>query len=582
MYFKFIRSLSSRIKSLIRFYKNISVSVLIGLIASFTLTTIFTFPLLLNLKNFNDGSEDYLFFDWLTQYNCRSILNGDIFNQTKYYATNQLYPFLNNLVYIDPILLPSTVLFCPLYIITGDNIFSLNTMLFIATMLNYISFYYVSRKLLKHKSSSILGAVIYAFSPVSLARLGGHVEHVQRFMIPLIIYFGYLYIEKPSILSLVKFIVVLYLGFLTNLQLSIFSLVFLCIAYIYLLIRKYKEKKLTTWMQKLLLYFPILIILLIPLCLLYFPYFTEDSFANFNISLEELKVNSAQIVDFITPQKKYLFGLIGLFPVWIGESIQKVWLAQNIERVVFMGFFPLILFFVSAVTIYKDFSINRGFSMFALIGSIISVLNSLGPNVIVFGLNLSPYMFLYKYAPYIDHIRSPARFMLVGIFFIAIVISFYFDELLRKKKYRSYVIIVISLVLLEMYQGINIIKSNIDFVNYNLEHKKVVFYPIAGSDVTSKYLSNSIKGNFTMINGYHGTSISEINNFFKKLNSEEVYSNRWYRQFAELGIDLIIIDLNVSKRHPLLHNHIKYYLDHEEVKRHILMMDRNWIVLRVE
>jgi hypothetical protein len=81
-----------------------------------------------------------------------------------------LYPEANMLATSEH-MLGETVIFAPIYLLTGEAILSFNVMLILITILNFLSAYLVARRLLRSPISALLCAVLFTFGSYRLFQI---------------------------------------------------------------------------------------------------------------------------------------------------------------------------------------------------------------------------------------------------------------------------------------------------------------------------------------------------------------------------------------------------------------------------
>jgi hypothetical protein len=76
--------------------------------------------------------------------------------------------------------------------------------------------------MLKNKYSSILGAIVFSFSPNVIQLLTGHLEYLNRFFIPPYFLYLYRYYKNPSKNNIVILSIIYTLLWFTSIQIAIF------------------------------------------------------------------------------------------------------------------------------------------------------------------------------------------------------------------------------------------------------------------------------------------------------------------------------------------------------------------------
>jgi hypothetical protein len=192
---------------------------------SIIFTTLFTWPFIIKLSTFYIDSADYSENASKLFYNQSSIKNGTIFSK-KYFDGYQYYPQSYSLVYADTLFFPS-IIFAPIYWITNQIIFSVNTLFFICFCLNFIFSYYFLHYFTQNKYASVTGAIIYSFNPEVFSHFPTHLNLLNNYFLPLLFLTCYIFLSKPTLKNSLLFGIVFTLNSLTAIYFEIFSIIIL-------------------------------------------------------------------------------------------------------------------------------------------------------------------------------------------------------------------------------------------------------------------------------------------------------------------------------------------------------------------
>lgn len=563
------------------------VSIISHLTIGVLLVVVFTYPLIIRLDSHYPLIDDFLYFDWLLQYNKRAVLTGEILNVDNYFHTNQFFPFPYSLAYGDAMILPSVLIYTPISMLVNNNIISLNLFLLISILLTYLSMLYFSIKILKDDIVSIFSSFIFTFSPLALSRFPAHIEHLQRYFIPPLIFFYFYYLKRPTIKS------ALFVGFLTlfsiitNIQLSIYlSYFFIASIPLYSLVVSYNSKiSLIEAVKKRVVLLSISLICVVPSIFVYSPYLKIIYYERFSRPIHEILWHTASIRSYLEPINQYALSTFnGTYTYFSSLSKDTI----DIEKILYIGAFPLLLslFAISLIIYRAKYKKNINIFIYFLL-IVIAVLHSFGPNIDIFNTSISNPFFIipYHFFPLINAIRTPTRIMLVSIFFVSILAGIGFKYLMNKGKFGKLILIIGIFVTMFEYRPFYSVKQRYllgKFVNYDLANKKVLFFPFIDQGITTSYLlSQSVIRGYTMVHGQIGTDTKIRESFRKEISALDIFSDKWFTIMKLLTINLVVIDLNESLKYPLLHsailtrttNNKNYFsFDHE----------KKWLVVNID
>ncbi len=514
----------------------------------FTVTLLLTYPLIKGLKSYYPVSGDYASNGWVFWYVFDSLKNIGTIDLQTFYNSYQFYPFGNTLAQLDFQFFTSAFIFSPIFFLTRDLIFSVNSTVFLGILLTFLSCYFSINYLVKNRISSIIGAIIFTFSPPVMAHfIPGHIEYLTRFFIPPLLVSSIVFFQKPKMKTGLLFFTFLILNLITSLQMFAFSLVFIFIIFIYFFVKELKEKRILNWLKEIIKP-SLMFAITIPIILKFYGNYLNFGFKR---EVELLTVYSPKIYDFFIGLPENIF--LGSFY----KSLEPLRLLEipgygvNYgERTLFPGFIALtaILFFIlkRVKNIPSEVSKVLGLSLIA------TYILALGPFITLFDETFTlPYYYLYNSVSFLQFIRTPGRIYLVGIFFIALITSFFFNQIIKSiknKKYLRMFLITLTLLFL-LFEYKNSLKFNAyndKFPAYNLRGQKVVFLPFAEEDkgnYQSRYLTIMTKSNFMMVNGATGSMPQGFDIIRENLQTLK-FDAKFRETLKRLDVRYVIIDSN--------------------------------------
>jgi len=221
------------------FWKTVSLGIITGLLA----TSLLTWPFVTKLDSYYVDVGDYQFNGWLLHHNFKALQKFSLFNQKEYFQTDQFYPLPATLTYSDNLLVPG-LLFSPIYALTGNLVFSVNSYVFLSYVLNFFAMYICLCILTKRRSASVVGGLVYAFNPLTFAHIHqGHIQLLGKYFLPFVLLSLYYYLWSPSFKKAFYFGLFFLMNSLTSIYFLLMSVVVLLFAIPIIVYLKFKEEK---------------------------------------------------------------------------------------------------------------------------------------------------------------------------------------------------------------------------------------------------------------------------------------------------------------------------------------------------
>ncbi len=347
------------------------------------------------LFNAGDPTLNLYFLKWGADYLLGNVTGESIFNLPL------AYPFQNSLAFSDN-LFGNQIVFLPLYAITEKPLLSYSLWILLTYFLNYILMYsYLkSSKFIGDRKNGliyIVGATIFTFSIPSIDLMGGHLQLLPLYFIPVSLYL----LEKTLITQKSNYFILFglaisfqfYLGIQTGFILLVLLMFLLPLYYFYLA----KHKK-VSFINMLLLG----ISFIIPTLILLHPYLKTSKLTGFRSYVDVLG---------------YIPSLTDFFSINIGE------------KAIFIGI-PIFLLFLIAILLINNVKSKIFLGIIFL-------------SYIFFLKETHIFQLFHSFVPGFDSIRTPGRFIFVSIALIAIFIPLVFTN--QKNNYVKYLSIVFLL-----------------------------------------------------------------------------------------------------------------------------------------
>jgi hypothetical protein len=411
------------------------------LIIFFCFTVFITYPLIFNFDKVITGFGDELLIVWIHNWVIHSLLT----NPFSLFDANIYYPFINSLAYSDIFLTSSILAFIPV-LITKEPVTAINFTLFISLVFLGYSLYLLVYYLTKDYFVSLLSGTLVIFSPAVLIYYV-HLQVLAVWWVPLaILTFIHFHKSQQSrylAMSLGCFLLQTYNSFLPGFFILFSYFIIIFIKWIY---ERKKLMKLVT--KKNIFLFLSTFILLLPIII---PYYQVSKEYNYRRDIREAVHLSIQPEDFL-----FSSNFSRLREFFNGLPFNKI--SQNNE---FQSAYPGLVFtFLIILTIifyFKYFKkkdvLSRSFFFISLTGIVLS----LGP-VLHLGrktihdpfLIPLPYALFYYIIPGFQGFRNAARWEMLFIIAIAVLIALTLNKILKKvsnkKKLFLYLILFVGII----------------------------------------------------------------------------------------------------------------------------------------
>src|SRR5258708_4632995 len=185
---------------------------------SFLLLLAFTFrSLIFNLQTNLPDWLDYALINWIIYQNVDKIISLHFLN---FFDTYAFYPHPYSLLFSDT-LIPQSLLFLPIYLLTHQMILSFNITFFLTLILDYISVYLLWKIVFKNDLLSFLGALFFVFSPFFHLE-SSHFQMLSYWPFFFSLYFLFEYFQSKFKRNLILSGLYLAIQFLASVYLAVF------------------------------------------------------------------------------------------------------------------------------------------------------------------------------------------------------------------------------------------------------------------------------------------------------------------------------------------------------------------------
>lgn len=546
--------------------------ILIGVFA----TVIFTWPFASYINSFYYDRGDYQLSGATLSFNEHALRTGKIFDRNFYFHGFQFYPQPLTLAYSDLRLLP-TLIYAPIYWLTHNFNLSVNLTTFTTFVFSFISSFYVIYYFTKHKSASLIGALIYTFNPLTFARFPEHFELLNKYFLPLVFFFAYKFLTVPSFKNSFLFSLLFTLNSFSAIYFQIMTIIILPIFAIPFIIFQLKKRNIQYFIN--LLKYSLVFLLFLPI-FIYFDkaYLDFSGYEGSKRTVEENAFYSARLIDYVfsTPVNWFYGSLVQKVE---GSRAPRVegspYGAFNYqEHSLFLNTLPMLFFTIFIWIIFKKYQtkiLEKQFNFLILpffIVLITSFIFTLGPYFQ--GWNSSngsfklPFYYLYQWIPLFQGIRAPTRFEFLFYIpfslFVAIGVKYVFEKIKDRRVVILLTILLTGILWLENYTPSTIdhkFNESSPFLkkleklqkDHNLtflQNKNTLHLPVYTSfnDVESIYLIWSSLNREKVVNGNRGSFLPyEQAVFLEDLNKKLDQNTIWKLVALDIGYIIFHKDL---------------------------------------
>ncbi len=543
------------------FVKN-NLKILVTAFFIFIISAIYiTYPLIFNLGSLITGYGD----QYLHVYVMNWVVHAFFTNPLTIFDGSIYYPYLNPIAYSDVFIASSILGIIPLFLI-GEPVaivnFTLISSIFMVGFFTFLLSYYLT----KNFWASVVSGLLLIFSPVFLDKKT-HIQILSIQWVPLAILFFIIFTKsfktRYLFLSLIFFLFQFYNSFLPAYFLIFFYIIYLLFLWV-------KDKKL---IRKIFTKNNLLVVLLftfltIPVVK---PYLDVDKKYHAVRDIRDSIHFALQPEDLIYPNEHTI-----LEPILLEMSnLQKYSKTDEIKT----GYLGLIFSILSIFIIFyciKRFRKINVFEKSFFITGLLGLILSFGPALHFARQTIHspfpiilPYAYFYYIIPGFNGFRNSARWEILFIFCMAILISLILQKLLKnfKKAWIIYLILIMGIVAefnfpMKFYkvQSLNQFPKVYDWMNTTPKDSVFILMPIYNWNSPNSSIELERQYFYTKsfrktVNGYSGFSpvawqkdVLDLFNNFPGIES--------INKIKAIGVDFIVV--NKNEYDSLYKN--KYYL----------------------
>lgn len=525
-------------------------------------TVALTWPYAAHLSAFYPDHGDFPWNGWILWYNHLAVTKGFIFNPTRYFDSIVRYPMPYALCYSEHMFVPSLIFF-PIYALSGNLPLSVNLFVFSTFILNYMAAFIAAYFFTESAPAATVAAIVYAFNPLAFSAFPHLFQLSNRYFLPFVFLYAYLYFESPSPINAFLFFMFFTLNGLSVIYFEVFTLALLPVFLLPYLFHHLRKKDFVYFVR---LVKPAWTAIPFIPALLYFnlPYLAFSAKEGVVRTIGEWAVqSSARWVDWFSPAPNnipyfQLFRLVNPMRS-VGNPAPGYF-----DHTVFLGILPVILAAIGII-----YLVGRGglASRSYLLVMAAAFILSFGPYYLgwngVYRPGQSyfrlPYYYLYSLTPLLNGIRTPTRFQFVFYVPFSLFCAYGFEFIRRRRnELARLALILIPLLLaaenlcvwnyndtsyfLTGYAGNGYLKDRNYFVG-----KVTLDLPYYTRDFETRYYTwQTLTGAVTM-DCFGGSYVPE--DVLSLLTPNAVIpSPESLRAFKAIGIDDIVIHKDLIRR----------------------------------
>jgi len=317
------------------------------------------------------------------------------------------YPYRGTLAFSET-LLGVAVFAAPVYWITGNPVLTYNVAFLVSFTIAGVGMYLLARELTGSRAAAFAAGMYYAFGPLLMSQIS-HIQMVATGWIPFALWGLHRYFSTGQFRWLVLFALSWVMQTLSNTYAGYFAALPIAIVILDGVLHA-KERR-----GRVLAHLCAAgLIAGIALAPVGFAYYRARTINHQVRGVEEIVANSADLRAFIVGKNS-----VGIWR-WLPTAV-----AIDPEKELFPGLFALCLAAIGIYAAIRDSSRRRTVLVYLTIG-IAAVVLSLGPHVRIGGATVTehgPYSWLLAFVPGMDGMRVPARFAIVAIAAISVLLA---------------------------------------------------------------------------------------------------------------------------------------------------------------
>lgn len=416
----------------------------LGVVFGYLLLAIFfTFPLILNFTDsLPGGSSDAIGGIWYIWFFKNAIF--DLHQSPLAQSDLMFYPAGFNIsTGYDTLLV--TIISLPLQLIFKNFFVIYNIIIIFNFVFSAYASYLLVKYLTEYKKISFLAGIMFGFSSYMLARSLGHLNLLTTGTIPLFVLLFLKSLKHPSLKNSLFLALSFLLVSLSSWQYGLFSIIFAAASLAFFLFTS-KELILN---KKYLINFAIFIILSAILVLPFALPMIEGQKNNkiYPPNNLEYVIFSADVIGYLSPTP-----LNTLFGKFIEKDYFSALSGNATESALFLGLLEFI-FVIDFLTNRKNkYGKTIKENLYWLVLTLIFFILSLGPQLKIIGfwtpISL-PFHFLYKYLPFFNFAKEPARMGIFVILFFIVIFSIFLKAHLKQKgKQINAILLLFALIII--------------------------------------------------------------------------------------------------------------------------------------
>ncbi|MBW2995366.1 hypothetical protein KY312_03360, partial [Candidatus Woesearchaeota archaeon] len=350
-----------------------------------------------------------------------------------YYTDYLFYPIGASLTY-HWLSIANTMIFLPFRLFFGvETIF--NLIVFCSFFLSAFSMFLLIYYLTKNKSAAFIAGVIYGFCPWRYIHFM-HINLLSMQYMPLAALFILRIYDKPNKRDAIFGAIFLFLNALSCWYYMQFFFMFFGIYVVFFAVKLWNDKKkLVSWLKHLGIMLLVFGIAIFPFV---YPMIKENLTTNYlDIHRGWMTLEGADLLSFVIPSSDHLLFGEAVSPIYQNFLFGGQYDFLIIEKVNYLGITVLL------ISIFALIFAKFKYKFLWLINAVLFLIISMGIYLRINGAKIIklPYYY-FDYIPFMTASRWPARYSVMIVFFLAIIFSYGFKELIEKFGNKTYKILI--------------------------------------------------------------------------------------------------------------------------------------------
>jgi len=397
------------------------------------ITLLLCYPLLSDMKgHIGKNLGDPLLNVWILGWDIHSFLHGNFSN---IFDANIFYPYPGTLTFSEN-LFGTALLGLPVFLLTKNIIITYNVLFIIGFILTGWAGYLFVKELLPYRIAAFMGGIIFTFNPWRFNHIP-QIQIITAWWIPLCFWALIRYHRTRALKYLIGFLIFFVLNSVSNAHYMLFMVVAVIIYEVCMfLLSSVKKPQMNMPGRRSIKWIHLMItalIIILPILLVYMPYYRMSRLLNITRTTEEVTQFSSSAGELVTISADN--SIMGKFTEWNGS-------------IIFSGIVlgALLLWGLSILIRERSSEFKRIITAMSAVG-LSAFLFSLGPVLgHIGGLAIPGPYALLRIFPGFSSIRAPSRFAVFVYLVMGLLVALILSKLEQKISSSRIIGIVVIII----------------------------------------------------------------------------------------------------------------------------------------